>query len=198
MGITRPLRWIITARIGSVGSGFEMRKAFLSRKNGPLVPYLKDGGQIRRCPDFEVKSGAGFDSGTGGYAYNDIAIGSRVWQTRSYDGSPYAGSAQESELPAPAALVMFADAAIDIGSDGGLVEYGFLDAPLAITAQIADAYPLDPTAHFRHQGFCDAVFADGHVRPLPMRNSVPVSAAYDNARPQAHHLGWFDAERYAE
>ena len=93
---------------------------------------------------------------------------------------------------------MFADSAIDTGSDGGLVEYEFLDAPPAITAQIAGAYALDPTAHFRHQNLCGAVFADGHFRGLPMANSVPVSAAYDNASPQIHQVGWFEAGRYAE
>ena len=167
-------------------------------KRGPLVPYLKENGAIRRCPDFEVKPGAGFDSGTGGYAYNDVAVGSRVWLTRSYNGSPYVGSAQESEILRPAALAMFADAAIDTGGDGGLVEYGFLDAPPEITAQIAGAYPLDPTAHFRHHGFCNTVFADGHVRSLFMSNSVAASAAYDSANPAARHLGWFEAARYAQ
>ena len=167
-------------------------------KSGPLVPYLKENGAIRRCPDFEVSPGAGFDSGAGGYAYNDVALGSRVWQNRAYSASAYHDSTQESEIARPAEIVMFADSAIDTGSDGGLVEYEFLDAPPAITAQIAGAYPLDPTAHFRHQNLCGAVFADGHVRALPMTNSVPASAAYDNAAPQIHHVGWFAAGSYAE
>ncbi len=165
-------------------------------RSGPLVPYLKENGMIRRCPDFEVKAGAGFDSGAGGYAYNDVAIGSRVWLNRSYDGTPYHNSARESEIALPADLVMFADSAIDTGSDGGLVEYEFLDAPPDIAAQIAGAYPLDPTAHFRHHERCNAVFTDGHLRALPMSDSIHSSAAYDNAAPQAHGIGWFASGRY--
>ena len=178
--------------------GLRDRSGVFQAKSGPLVPYLKENGALRRCPDFQAKPGAGFDIGAGGYAYNDVAIGSRVWLTRSYSGSPYHDSARESEIARAAEIVMFADSALDTGSDGGLVEYEFLDAPPAIAAQIAGAYSLDPTAHFRHHALCDAVFTDGHLRPLPMTNSVSASAAYDNAAPRAHHIGWFDAERYAE
>lgn len=167
-------------------------------KSGPLVPYLKENGALRRCPDFQPKAGAGFDIGAGGYAYNDVAIGSRVWQNRAYSASAYHGSAQESEIARPAGIVMFADSAIDTGSDGGLVEYEFLDAPPTIIAQIADAYSLDPTAHFRHHALCSAAFTDGHVRALPMANSVHFSGAYDNADPQAHQIGWFDSAHYAD
>ena len=162
--------------------------------NGPLIPYLQEGGALRRCPDFEAKTG--FDRGTGGYAYNAFALGSRVWANRRFSLAAFDGSACDSEITRPAALAMFADSAIDAGSEGGLLEYGFLEPPPAVAAQVADSYAPDPSARFRHQGRCSVVFADGHARPLPMTNSVHASAAYDNADPQAHGVGWFAAAYY--
>ncbi|MDW8026741.1 MAG: prepilin-type N-terminal cleavage/methylation domain-containing protein, partial [Armatimonadota bacterium] len=57
--------------------GVRNRQGRFEPRDGPLVPYMKDGGLLRRCPSFETQ--VGFDIGTGGYVYNDIGVGTRLW-----------------------------------------------------------------------------------------------------------------------
>ncbi len=155
-------------------------------RDGPLVPYLRDGGLLRRCGEFE--SSAGFDQGTGGYVYNYLAVGGRVWRM-GYVAAAFDVGMREAELPKPAETVMFADGALDIGA--GLAEYGFLSPPPALAARLPGAASLDPSVHFRHHGRANMVFVDGHVRALPRALLVATSGVYPNARPAARGLGWF-------
>jgi prepilin-type N-terminal cleavage/methylation domain-containing protein/prepilin-type processing-associated H-X9-DG protein len=155
-------------------------------RGGPLVPYLRDRGELRDCPTF--RSETGFDPGTGGYIYNSICIGSRAW----WDGfrpEAFDRSARESELADPSTTAMFADGALDIGT--GLAEYAFLTPPPAVAGRIPGASPFDPSVHFRHGERANVVFADGHLRALPRVLSQPGSTAYPNATPSVHGLGWF-------
>jgi prepilin-type N-terminal cleavage/methylation domain-containing protein/prepilin-type processing-associated H-X9-DG protein len=155
-------------------------------RDGPLVPYLKDDGALRRCPSLQTN--AGFDQGTGGYVYNYVAVGGRVWRL-GYVPEAFDQSMNEAELPKPAETAMFADGAIDIGS--GLAEYGFMEPPPAVAARIPGALTLDPVIHFRHHGQANVAFVDGHVRALPRVLSAPASAVYPGAAPAVHGLGWF-------
>jgi prepilin-type processing-associated H-X9-DG protein/prepilin-type N-terminal cleavage/methylation domain-containing protein len=154
--------------------------------DGPLVPYLRDGGALRRCPSF--RTAVGFDQGTGGYVYNYLAVGSRVWRL-GYVAEAFDQSMSEAELARPAETAMFADGAIDIGT--GLAEYGFMEPPPAVAARIPGASVLDPAIHFRHQERANVVFVDGHVRALPRALSAETSPGYPGAAPAAHGLGWF-------
>ncbi len=158
-------------------------------EGGALTPYLKDGGVIRRCPSFQTE--VGFDIGTGGYVYNDVGVGSRVWFIGYTDGLPaYDGSLSDVEILKPAETIMFADGALDIGT--GLAEYTFLIAPPDVLRRIPNAfYPLDPSVHFRHNGTANGVFVDGHLRPLKMAQSVRQSGVYPNANPERNQIGWF-------
>jgi prepilin-type N-terminal cleavage/methylation domain-containing protein/prepilin-type processing-associated H-X9-DG protein len=155
-------------------------------RGGPLVPYLRDGGALRRCPSFAAE--AGFDAGTGGYVYNYLSVGARVWW-EGYRAEAFDRSAREAEIRRPAETVMFADGALDAGT--GLVEYAFLEPPPSVAARIAGARALDPSVHFRHHGRANVAFVDGHVRALPRLLSTPASAIYPGAAPEAHGLGWF-------
>lgn len=155
-------------------------------RDGPLVPYLRDSGALRRCPEFPVT--AGFDQGTGGYLYNYLAVGGRVWRL-GYVPEAFDQGMREAELPRPAETAMFCDGAIDIG--GGLAEYGLMEPPPPVAARIPGATALDPVVHFRHQGRANVVFVDGHVRALPCVLTAAASAIYPGAAPAAHGLGWF-------
>jgi prepilin-type processing-associated H-X9-DG protein len=155
-------------------------------RDGPLVPYLRDGGALRRCPEFSM--GLGFDQGTGGYVYNYLAVGGRVWRL-GYVPEAFDQGMIEAGLPKPAETAMFADGALDVGR--GLAEYGFLAAPPAVAAHIRGADLLDPSVHFRHHERANVVFVDGHVRALPCVLSSETSPAYAAAAPAAHGLGWF-------
>jgi prepilin-type N-terminal cleavage/methylation domain-containing protein/prepilin-type processing-associated H-X9-DG protein len=154
-------------------------------KAGPLVPYTSDGGALRQCPSFRPANG--FDAGTGGYVYNDLAVGSRVLRMGFVPGA-YNGSVSVSQIKRPAETAMFADGAIDTGN--GVVETAFLVPPPEI-ARAALGYVMDPTVHFRHNGRADVVFVDGHVTALTMALSADSSPGYPNAKPSAHGLGWF-------
>ncbi len=162
-------------------------------EGGALTPYLKDGGVIRRCPSFQTE--VGFDLGTGGYVYNDVGVGSRVWFIGYTDGLPaYDSSLSDAEIQKPSETVMFADGALDIGT--GLAEYTFLIAPADVLRRIPNAYyPLDPSAHFRHNGVANGVFVDGHLRSLKMAESTPRSGVYPNANPARNRIGWFAPTR---
>lgn len=158
-------------------------------RSGALVPYLKEGGQIRICPSFHASSG--FDAGTGGYVYNYVGVGSRVWyQGYTADLAAFDGSLSEAEISEPSETVMFADGALDTGTH--LVEYAFLIAPAFVLARIPNAYyPLDPSVHFRHQQTASVAFVDGHSQPLKMAASVESSGAYPGANPRRNAIGWF-------
>ncbi len=169
--------------------GTRNREGRFEPRNGPLVPYMKDGGALRRCPSFETT--VGFDIGTGGYVYNDVGVGSRLWFIGYTEGLPaYDGSLAEWEIGKPAETAMFADGALAITD--GLAEYTFLIAPPDVLRRIRNAYyPLDPSVHFRHQGVANVVFVDGHLRTLKMAESTDQSGAYPNANPRANRIGWF-------
>jgi prepilin-type processing-associated H-X9-DG protein len=155
-------------------------------RDGPLVPYLRDGGALRRCPSFPTE--AGFDVGTGGYVYNYLCVGGRVWW-HGFWADSFRASGRESELRDSAETAMFADGAFDVGT--GLVEYGFMDPPPAVVAHFEGARTLDPPIHFRHHGRTHVAFVDGHVRALPRALSAATSLVYPGATPEANSLGWF-------
>lgn len=169
--------------------GTRNRAGQFEPRNGPLVPYLKDGGVLRRCPSFETN--VGFDKGTGGYVYNEVGVGSRLWFIGYTPGLPAFDSAlAEWEIRKPAETAMFADGALDIGS--GLAEYTFLIAPPDVLRRIPNSYfPLDPSVHFRHHGNANVIFVDGHLKALKMADSVNQSGAYPDANPRRHRIGWF-------
>lgn len=153
-------------------------------EGGPLVPYLRDGGALRRCPSFATN--VGFDVGTGGYVYNDVGIGSRVSRVGFVPGA-YNGSVSQSEIRAPGETAMFADGALDIGT--GLAETTFL-VPSPEVAIRVFGWELDPSVHFRHNGRASVAFADGHVSALTMEASTHTSPAYPEANPARSRVGW--------
>jgi prepilin-type N-terminal cleavage/methylation domain-containing protein/prepilin-type processing-associated H-X9-DG protein len=155
-------------------------------REGPLVPYLRDGGALRHCPSFTPIGG--FDIGTGGYVYNSICIGSRAWW-EGFRPEAFDGSGREGELARPSETAMFADGALDVGT--GVAEYAFMTPPPAVAARIKGADPFDPAIHFRHDERANVVFADGHARALSRALSQPASPVYPGAAPAARGLGWF-------
>lgn len=155
--------------------------------SGALVPYLKENGALRQCPAFQPIQG--FDPGTGGYVYNDVGVGSRLWKM-GYSAQAYHGSLSSAEIVKPAETAMFADGALDVGN--AVVEYAFLIAPEAVLSQIPGAfYPLDPSVHFRHHGIANVIFVDGHLKAMKRSQTVASSGIYWGANPAKNHLGWF-------
>ncbi|MCS6950729.1 MAG: type II secretion system GspH family protein [bacterium] len=157
-------------------------------RDGPLVPYLRDGGRLRACPSWQGQGG--WDAGTGGYVYNYVGIGARVWK-QGYTAEAFHHSLSQAEIAKPAECAMFADGGL-AASDGArafVAEYAFLEPPPAVSRRIPGAYELEPSLHFRHQLRTLVVFADGHVRGL--RRVLSIKDSIYGVNPEAMGMGWF-------
>jgi prepilin-type N-terminal cleavage/methylation domain-containing protein/prepilin-type processing-associated H-X9-DG protein len=145
------------------------------KTRGLIYPYTKNH-QIQRCPSWSGR--AKFGDGNG-YGYNWGYIGSDLALTSDYSTWPtLKNPASLASLSAPASKILFADSGyVDVpwyGGKGDMVETPFIDPP--------GSWFGNPTMDFRHvdnrkildsalqtvthQGFADAVWADGHVKAL--------------------------------
>ena len=176
---------------------------------GPLATYLADG-KVKRCPSFGKKSysqeagqSANFEAGCGGYGYNDQYVGGVYGVVTSS-----ARSAKDSKIKLPALTVMFTDTAFrQILSDGqtSFIEYSFAHPPfwswyIEMLTVVPEGTSLegitgrpDPAIHFRHRGFTDVAWCDGHISKETMDLSAPyvTHAVMTEQETAAMALGWF-------
>lgn len=161
---------------------------------GPLANYLPDS-RVKLCPVFEEFSRRGdvilaFESGTGGYGYNDKYLGGTYF-ANDYLTAPKVPMLSHRVMH-PAQTVMFADAAFAMTD--GLIEYGFVEPPYFVSPEDPHGNTafglMSPSLHFRHNRRCNVVWADGHVTSEPWgwtsETNIFGSA---NAR---WGLGWFE------
>ena len=140
-------------------------------KKGPLAEYLPDA-RVKECPVFfEFRgydaSGTAFEAGTGGYGYNMAYVGSMLSVMENPVEACRMGML-DSRIEDPAATIMFADAGMP--QNGGIIEYSFVEPPLAVSAEHPEGVAIDaggsyssPTLHFRHYGRVNVMWCDGHV-----------------------------------
>jgi len=128
-------------------------------KLGPLWEYYKSS-DLRKCGSFEPEftSQGQFEQGTGGYGYNAAYVGGSPGYYE--DGSMFV-PAREPWLANPAETVMFTDAAF-LDCKGKLTEYSFCETP---TYEPWHSL-ANPSTHFRHGGFTNVAFCDGHARGM--------------------------------
>jgi prepilin-type N-terminal cleavage/methylation domain-containing protein/prepilin-type processing-associated H-X9-DG protein len=126
---------------------------------GPLWEYLKNA-DVKRCSSFapDATSTGQFEQGTGGYGYNAYYVG----------GSPLGWPdmcipAREGQIANPSETILLADCAF-LDCEGKLIEYSFCEPP------IWEYYGMlaNPSTHFRHSGFANVAFCDGHSHAMPM------------------------------
>ncbi|MHC4563463.1 MAG: type II secretion system protein [Planctomycetota bacterium] len=129
----------------TVNDPFKLGKA-------PLAKYL-GADQIKACPAFRGFGatpgfGAAFESGGGGYGYNDTYVGGRSDKHGYGEASKH--SANVLEVGDPARTVMFTDTA-RITPDG-LIEYSFCHPPYwQFDPQSGPSnMTTDAAIHFRH------------------------------------------------
>lgn len=125
----------------------------IRRQDGFLYPYLRNAGRIEICPSFTGYLPLGSEPGTS-YGYNYYFL------------SPFSGPPTWAPVPvkftqieAPARTIAFADSARDY--NGVLEENWYLDPPQWFGVDNPFYF-----VHFRHNGFANVLFADGHVRPM--------------------------------
>lgn len=177
---------------------------------GPLAHYLADG-QVSRCPSFtefeyDITAGqsANFEAGCGGYGYNDQYIGGR----HDLYPSDFEKAAQHSaaipDIRNASRKVMFTDTAY-MGQDNRLIEYSFTHAPFFHWyVNMMSALPSDfdagsisgqpnPSIHFRHNGFTNVCWADGHISMEVMTFSARYTThtTMNTKETAKQGLGWF-------
>jgi len=164
---------------------------------GPLSPYFQDG-KMKECPSFKdfIETGGpsgAYESGTGGYGYNNDYVGSRVRWTG--DSDDITSGARDTEIPRPASIIMFADTAMARGDSNGeyLIEESFVYPPYMFYGEpvIAAPIPYFPTMHFRHNGLANIAWCDGHVDSAEMSFSYPYGKTAYGGYPERWNIGWY-------
>lgn len=156
---------------------------------GPLVPYLGSEGAIRQCSTFPASEIAmetgGFERGNGGYGYNNAFIGRQLkeWASGEYTVATDKGGALADQVIRPAETIMFSDSAF---AGSRLIEYSFAEP------RFHPQYPLfraDPSIHFRHRGFANVGWCDGHADTH--RRTFTWSSGLYPTDPDPLNIGWF-------
>lgn len=130
----------------------------------PLWKYLRAGG-IRACPNFDPPTN-GFEVSAGGYGYNNHYLGSTTGD-KGFHITWVNRPARLAAIRRPAETIMFADVAI---AQPQLIEYSFVEPPLSFYGTESS-----PSMHFRHRGFCNIVWVDGHVTSQRMDWTWPTN-----------------------
>ncbi len=130
-------------------------------KLGPLWEYYKSS-DLRKCGSFEPEwtSEGQFELGNGGYGYNAQYVGGTPGDWVS--GRMFI-PAREPLINNPSQTIMFTDAAF-IDCERNYTEYAFCEAPIYEFWH----FSADPSTHFRHGGFANVAFCDGHARAMRM------------------------------
>jgi prepilin-type processing-associated H-X9-DG protein len=165
-------------------------KSTFDPTKSPLNSYLADG-KVKICPTKVeyVKEGLdAFEAGGGGYGYNSIGIGSRMYVTESVNIDPMRSSMQVVEINRPDKKVMFTDTAL-VWNDN-IIEYSFCEPPKMVVnfgngPRETGRYPKAPI-HFRHLGGANVVWCDGHVSREQLDFPEPKKSA-----PEQFRTGWF-------
>ena len=163
---------------------------------GPLTGYLQD--SSLSCPqtvpyvDLPPSDGA-YENGNGGYGYNLIYVGSRIWES-GYTTTNCAESTRLIEIKRPQETLLFADTAMvkRIDTVPALIRYPFAEPRYFVLNRQPDPalQPPDPSLHFRHRKNACIVWADSHA-------SHEKTAGYrgmnnDGTKPAKYNVGWFE------
>ncbi len=172
------------------GTRQSSRGAFDAMK-GPLIPYLGADGEIRRCPSFRsvvaAQAANAFEASCGGYGYNAVGVGSRTYQMGMVSAAMERGMSSDM-IRNPSRTIMFADAAFPQPygpSPTHLIEYSFVEPYFWVFEPGQESgFRADPSIHFRHNGFANVVWCDGHVSSERLESEGPSHFT-------AMGVGWF-------
>ena len=164
---------------GKAGSGYGNVKP-----EGGLSAYFGKNEGVRQCDSLVYNRNQSFtNTGTGGYGYS-VAIGTYT-TAPSWDASP----AKQSVLSQPGKTIMFADHT-GIG-DGGFEEQIDLYAPLYLDKDQDCGWGTPaPTMHFRHSGFSNTAWCDGHASPFGPLTVSNSGWGRNEAQLKAVGIGW--------
>jgi prepilin-type N-terminal cleavage/methylation domain-containing protein/prepilin-type processing-associated H-X9-DG protein len=159
--------------------GCPQRPAFAKQKPSSQVSFA----------DYD----ADYEVGCGGYGYNMINLGSRIW-IEGYEDQSCKSTANSSQVRRPARTLVFADTAMAKVKNGGLycVEYSFAEPRYYLINGIPDTHSWDPlpSIHFRHRGQASVGWVDGHISSEKMGRYDGTNS--DGAKPSKFNIGWFE------
>lgn len=160
---------------------------------GPLSSYLARSGvkcSVKVNYADVSPSEPEYDQGSGGYGYNMIYIGSRIW-AQGYEDTSCKVTAKNTAVRRPTHTLMFADTAMT--KLGSYTAYSFAEPRYFVVngePVTNSGWNPSPSIHFRHRGQGNVGWVDGHVSSKKMgkydgRND-------DGVKPADMYLGWFE------
>jgi prepilin-type N-terminal cleavage/methylation domain-containing protein len=162
---------------------------------GPLVSYL---GDVRlHCPQIVrytdiAPSNEKYEHGNGGYGYNFIYIGSKIWSS-GLENPDSSESAKLTDIKQPQATLLFADTAMTtrVNSESVIIRYAFIEPRWFIVDKEPNpVWDPSPSLHFRHRGRTCTAWVDGHADNKKMADYDGIND--DGTRPFEFNIGWFE------
>ena len=162
---------------------------------GPLAPYLEQA--ELRCPQMVrytdlPASHELYEYGNGGYGYNFIYIGSKIWSS-GLETPDSSESAKLTAIRQPQTTLIFADTAFarHIGPNPTLIRYPFIEPRYyVIDKEPTPVWDPAPSIHFRHRKRTCISWADGHAEAKKTAGYNGINE--DSIRPVEFDLGWFE------
>ena len=161
---------------------------------GYLADYLGESRQVTPCPLFtEMVTGSdSFESGAGGYGYNDNYVGGRPegqsGGRRAWDANGDRIAAKPAQIEVPSRTVMFTSSAYATGDS--VQEYPFSHPPFWDFGRGPSGMRPSPSVHFRFDSRALVAWCDGHVS---FEAIDPRDAGYNphGGDADGEMLGWF-------
>ena len=145
-----------------VGWDFSSVDWWTTYEPGLLAPYLTE--KIYQCPSrFGLKS---YDRPYTGYGYNATYIGGGYSEWGEGQADP---PSKINRIRNTSGTVLLADSAIWSVYSNELIANNYLRAPG--DPYYSGEYGSGPTIHFRHSGFANVAYVDGHVEAV--KNKFP-------------------------
>jgi prepilin-type processing-associated H-X9-DG protein/prepilin-type N-terminal cleavage/methylation domain-containing protein len=191
-------------------SNRNMRRWHGRRKNGnvpfdstlsPLFAYIGTEG-LKACPSFvkgtdyidDPTIGA-YESGCGGYGYNETFIGGRS-DLYGINDKACRTTAKTTDAADPANTIMFTDAAYvqRVSNSKKIIAYSFCEPVFwEFGPLVSMSMSPDPTIHFRHLGRTNVAWVDGHVtsRLMDFTLSYQTHSLISDEEAKVYGVGWF-------
>ncbi len=143
--------------------------------NGHLTSYYENSTAALKCPSLPPNTLKTIYNGvTGGYAYNRC-LGGVYWVSPNWS-TPVPYTKRFSDMESTTETFAFSDSALIGGATGAtpsLQESYAMAAPATSFVNGPNIGGPQPTTHFRHSGFANVAFLDGHVE---VRTEIAVAS----------------------
>ena len=140
-----------------------------SATKGGIISSYCPNGQVAQCPTFHGTTGMGRPYS--GYAYNATYIGIAPYEEVTLDRS----CAKVVRIKNPSDTVLLADSGYWNSTSGTIDTNSYLRAPS--DPMYKGSWGIGPNVHFRHIGFANVAYCDGHVEAV--KNRFPAESYSD-------------------